>query len=63
MVVTVVGKGGIALIGVSVVTAVAIGYIHYGQRVERENLHKGVIRDKELYRIKARELGHASPHD
>jgi hypothetical protein len=36
MVVTVVGKGGIALIGVSVVTAVAIGYIHYGQRVERE---------------------------
>jgi len=36
MVVTTFGKGGIALIGVSVVTAIAIGYIHHGQRVERE---------------------------
>lgn len=36
MVVSVFGKGGIALIGVSVVTAIAIGYIHHGQRVERE---------------------------
>lgn len=40
----------------SVVTGVGIAYIHEQQKIERENLHQGVIRDKELYRKKLQEL-------
>lgn len=40
----------------TVVTAVGIAYIHEQQKIERDNLHQGVIRDRELYRKKLKEL-------
>ncbi|KAK9828874.1 hypothetical protein WJX72_002514 [[Myrmecia] bisecta] len=37
------------LLAVTAVTLAGIGWIHAGQRIERENLHQGVLRDDELY--------------
>jgi hypothetical protein len=37
---------------VTAITAASVGFIHHGQRVERQNLHAGVIRDKELLKEK-----------
>ena len=41
-----------ALIVVSAATAAGIGYIHTQQEEERRKLHVGVIRDRELLRLK-----------
>lgn len=38
---------------VTAITAASVGFIHHGQRVERQNLHAGVIRDKELLKEKS----------
>jgi hypothetical protein len=46
------GKG--VLIAVSLTASVVVYAVHYQQKWERAEMHKGVLRDKE--RIKAREL-------
>jgi len=51
-------RGTIFLVGTTLITGLGIAYIHHGQKVERENLHKGVIRDKELYKRKLAEMQH-----
>jgi hypothetical protein len=38
---------------VTAITASSVVFIHHGQRVERQNLHAGVIRDKELLKEKS----------
>jgi len=45
------------LSGTCVFSGVLIALIHDQQQVERDALHQGVIRDKELYRMKVEELG------
>ncbi|KAL4436994.1 hypothetical protein ABPG75_004133 [Micractinium tetrahymenae] len=42
--------------GISLLTAAGVWSIHITQVEEREKLHKGVIRDEELYRLKKQQL-------
>lgn len=50
-----VGRGTLALAGVSAAAAAAIAYVHHSQRVERQNLRRGLARDAEVYRQKSLE--------
>jgi hypothetical protein len=50
-------SGLLVLSGTCVFSGVLIALIHDQQQVERDALHQGVIRDKELYRMKVEELG------
>ncbi|KAK9810651.1 hypothetical protein WJX73_007620 [Symbiochloris irregularis] len=46
----------VTILVVTIVTAGGIRYIHEQQIEERRNLHKGVVRDQELYAARLREL-------
>lgn len=50
------GRGLTVVAIVTAITAAGVAFIHHGQRIERQNLHAGVIRDKELLREKLRIL-------
>ena len=52
-------KGALVLASTTLACVVLIGVVHDQQVKERDALHQGVIRDKELWRRKVRERGRA----
>jgi hypothetical protein len=48
-------KGAVVLASTTLACVVLIGVVHDQQVTERDALHQGVIRDKELYKRKLRE--------
>lgn len=52
--------GRLVLFLVTAGTAAGIWVIHDSQNTERENLHKGVLRDDELYKQKLKEFRKAN---
>ncbi|CAK0780587.1 hypothetical protein CVIRNUC_005103 [Coccomyxa viridis] len=45
----------ITLLAATAITLGGVYYIHESQKQERKNLHRGVLRDEELYKMKLRE--------
>jgi hypothetical protein len=49
------GKGTVVLAATTVACGILVAVVHDQQVTERDALHQGVLRDKELYRRKLQE--------
>lgn len=49
------GKGTVVLVATTVACGILVAVVHDQQVTERDALHQGVLRDKELYRRKLQE--------
>ncbi|KAL6781459.1 hypothetical protein ACKKBG_A11235 [Auxenochlorella protothecoides x Auxenochlorella symbiontica] len=52
----------LALATITLLSAWGIATVHWYQQEEREALHKGVIRDEELYKLKVEQFRKAAQH-